>query len=373
MSNMLQIKFEEDMPQATVEIVAPDLSTIGRIWLEPGQQRSVEVPSGDSFLRLHLPSGEILTLQDPGNLDRTIGRSALTDRLAHSRSSDVRPRLRVLSARRVSRLRDLFGSPASFVAEGRLEGGFKVRLRSSLNTVISCEVREPGISLLFRPPTSTSPYELAIDAPEMLVRVRVPGMIEELVVRSDAANSGRPLVKVRVRTLSSTADAVGAYVNRGDLHSAAVLADWAENSEALLSQKQENPFAAAVGAYLLLRLRRFDLLHDWTLNLANWFPEISDGSVIRAWHQIYTGGSESEIRELLFRAAQGKLPVFTEGLRLLSDGARLLGADSKQAVEDLNRRSGEVLWRSPFTATVQGARSDGPTEAVFDIDYAPKV
>src|SRR5688572_25106183 len=69
MSGRLNITFAPDMPGATVEVVAPDLTTIDRLWLTPGQQKAVDVPSEATFLRVHLSSGEIVTLDDPGNLN----------------------------------------------------------------------------------------------------------------------------------------------------------------------------------------------------------------------------------------------------------------------------------------------------------------
>jgi|GEM_PF-2173541 len=50
--------------------------------------------------------------------------------------------------------------------------------------------------------------------------------------------------------------------------------------ERLLFGKCESPLAATVAALLLLRSRRFDLMHDWLGNLANWFPDRPDGWVI---------------------------------------------------------------------------------------------
>src|SRR5436190_21697718 len=76
--------------EATMEVVAPDLAMVGRVWLGPGQQRSVSVPSEASFLRIHLTSGEIVTLQDPGNLDRVISKAALTDQLERAPSGGVK-------------------------------------------------------------------------------------------------------------------------------------------------------------------------------------------------------------------------------------------------------------------------------------------
>jgi hypothetical protein len=80
MSGKLTITFAPDMPAAAVEVVAPDWSTVDRVWLSPGQQKSVDVPSEASFLRVHLASGATVSLQDPGKLDRVITKAMLTGR-----------------------------------------------------------------------------------------------------------------------------------------------------------------------------------------------------------------------------------------------------------------------------------------------------
>jgi hypothetical protein len=50
----------------------------------------------------------------------------------------------------------------------------------------------------------------------------------------------------------------------------------------LLQDKIEDPYAAVVGAYLLLRLKRFSQMHDWGQHLADWFPFLPDGCVLWA-------------------------------------------------------------------------------------------
>ena len=172
-------------------------------------------------------------------------------------------------------------------------------------------------------------------------------------MRSNELEDGQRVASVRVKTSSAHADALAGYLHRGDLYSASSMTDWAEKAEDLLQQKMADPFAAVVGAYLLLRMRNIELLHDWTRNLMDWFPTIPDAVVIRAWHLIYRRGDEAEIRKLFERALDGPLPIFTEGLRLLSDGVRLLGDDAEKAVERLNHHVRRSLSRSPFTATLE--------------------
>ena len=81
MTSHLNIHFADDMPAAAVEIVAPDFEIVSRIMLENGRTKTVEVPSEASFLRVHMPTGQIVTLEDPGNLDRTISLTGLMRQL----------------------------------------------------------------------------------------------------------------------------------------------------------------------------------------------------------------------------------------------------------------------------------------------------
>lgn len=131
----------------------------------------------------------------------------------------------------------------------------------------------------------------------------------------------------------------------------------------------ENPYAATVGAYLLLRLERFDLMRDWAHNLATGFPFLSDGCVIWAWQNIRQRNNPEAATQYLLQAVTNGLPVYTEGLRLLSEGLRLIGLPGKQALENLNRMSGPVVWNSPFTARLEGTPLSTGITTTFDVDY----
>lgn len=376
MSGRMQIHFGTDMPPASVEVVSPDLKTVGRLMLAPGQTRGIDVPSEGSFLRVHLASGEVVTLRDPGNLNRTIDLSAVQQHLRRrpARSGSLPEALPggmeleaiVLDSTRSTREMPL---PTAGVTQTPvLDGGFTVKLDSQPATETIA-----GRELFFTPYQQERAYDLTLSGPNVSLSVRIPGHTEELLVRSDLVRDGRRVVSVRVKTTDATADTIGGYLMRGDLHSASAMAEWAPEAKSLLMGKVRNPFGATIGAYLLLRLRRFDLMHDWPRNLANLFPDLADGSVIHAWQLIYQKqqDKEAEVHEYLNRAAAAPLPVFTEGMRLLRDGIRLLGDPAKE--ESLGTEGGVVLWGSPFTAVLRGSASDPSARLDFDIDYATRV
>jgi hypothetical protein len=57
-------------------------------------------------------------------------------------------------------------------------------------------------------------------------------------------------------------------------------ADAINSLEWLLAYKKISPLAANVGGLILLRARRWDKLHNWLRNVANWFPYLPDGAVL---------------------------------------------------------------------------------------------
>jgi hypothetical protein len=136
-----------------------------------------------------------------------------------------------------------------------------------------------------------------------------------------------------------------------------------------------DPYAAAVGAYLLLKLQRFDLMRTWAKNLADRFMELPDGCVIWA-SQLAQERPESldEIRSYYTMAVQRGLPVYTEGLRLLMDGLRLLGPIGQASLQELRSKLGEVLWGSPVTATVSSLepRRTSHEPIKFDIEFGAR-
>lgn len=93
MSGTMRIRFAPDMPVAAVEVLSPDLETVKQVAIRPGGEEQVQVPSERSFIRVHLASGRIVTLQHDGNLTYEISRSALEGQRGRPRTSTPnRPR-----------------------------------------------------------------------------------------------------------------------------------------------------------------------------------------------------------------------------------------------------------------------------------------
>jgi hypothetical protein len=138
-------------------------------------------------------------------------------------------------------------------------------------------------------------------------------------------------VGVEVTSQNAEAEALLGYMRTGAVAGAEAIA------ERLLQRKLGDPISAAVGGYYLLHIGQLDRLSWWGPNLSDWFPWFPDGAVINGWQHIHSGrkggrGAESHFdkaRQELLTATTRGIPVYTEGLRLLNDGLRLIFAQNK--------------------------------------------
>lgn len=389
MSGIMRIRFEPDMPVAAVEVLSPDLDSVTQIAVRPGTEQHVPVPSERSFIRVHLPSGRIVTLRHDGNLNYVINRSVLEGRRGAGSSAKLSSSLKNVqglrsyhqvrsTAKRQSTSADsrLFPQPQFGVEQLRAEttagssvlaGGISVTWTPPIQARLSLD----GQELAFAPHTQTKPYTVRVTVRSTTLAVSLPGTLDFAYVREDRIGADEPVISVRASTTSDVADTVGGYMARADYYAAETMASWAEEASALLMAKMADPYAATVGAYLLLRLERFDLMHNWVSNLAELFPFLADGCVLWAWQNIRERRNEQIAAKYLLEAVKRGLPIHTEGLRLLSEGLRLIGRPGMKALADLTKASGRVVWNSPFTARLEGTPDPAEVPTTFDIDYLP--
>lgn len=379
MSETMRIRFEENVPVSTVEVLSPDHETVQRVAMRPGIERDVEVPAENSYLRIHLPSGASVTMprQDdlnyvvtPDHLEGVTGsksRRSLADPTSApiKTVSDVRTYQVQRSAVRKedpSWLDDMYsGAPAP----PETTSGLTVSWFPEVTPRRSEQLDE----LAFSPPRSEKPYRLHIAVEGASLVASLPGSLESTYVRADDVGDGGTVITVRVAAASEFANAAGNYLARADYYAAEPMAEWADQAEEQLQAKMRDPFAAAVGAYLLLRLKRYDSMRTWARNLADWFEHMSDGCVIWALQALQQHGDVDEASQYLLKAAERGWPVYMEGTRLLSENLRRLGDEGVAALRELEKNGGSVIWDSPFTARVEGRTVRGDRPISFDIGY----
>lgn len=420
MSGDLKITFGADLPPMAVDVVAPDLSVVKRLMMRGSQQQTVSVPSEASFLRVHLPSGRTVTLEESGNFDRVVTLDAVQPaRRGYQRwsmlgqpsaSGEQEPQQPEPSQRaelawlglgnelQASSERDLASRREvrrhhvwrAIVAPTKEREDQEVGLGSyarawveaddhSRHTAIQASHAREAVWELYGPPFEP-PLELNVwqdDGRKLLVRI--PGNANRVWARADRLTVEKSLVySVRVESTEPAADTILNYLCRGDLDAAKAMTEWADKSEELLADKMMDPYAASVGAYLLLKIQRFDMLHSWTRNLADRFTFLPDGCVLWAAQLIQQDPTnEAEIKKYLLLAAERGLPVYTPGLRILMDSLRLVGDEGEAAHRKLRTQLGQVIWDSPLTAYMsaeQGSRPQLRSEAIaFDIEFGTQL
>jgi hypothetical protein len=395
MTDQLRVAFASNMPAAAVEVVSPDLEVVDRFMLIGGGSRTVAVSSEASFLRVHLPSGRIVTLQDPGNMNRELSleKIILTDTSPGARRGPPDTTVHAPAPpasltyidtsegpspgelHRYQRARSTATPEASGAGKELPLGQHGTAALTSPGTQweghSASSSREAYWDLQFMP----APYQLRIDQPSgHVLEVKVPGNARRVWARADVLREQSTVCfSVRIQTSCEAADTIASYLQRGDLYSAEAMAEWFGEARDTI----QDPYAAVVGAYLLLRLRRSSQMHDLARSLAEGFPALPDGCVVWAWQVMQQLSSNpAEFRSSLLKSMRRGLPVYTEGLRLLTDGLRLMGKDGAQAREWVEEETGVVMWDSPVTAWVHTTEKysqaiDAPG-VVYDIAFAAR-
>lgn len=417
MSGDLTITFADDMPIASVEVVAPDMQVVSRMMLGAGRSKTVTVPSEMSFLRVHLPTGQVATLTDPGNLARTISLESILGKphrilvaeARHENDSDIygfNPMGRTISvpdvmSGTVSIPDEMKGAELTsqyavqrYFRRAPLRNNIMIdhhdtlslsdHARASIVTYRGDTVPGHAIGMaqeacwkLERSDHHHAASTLRLEQSNSAVLdVRLPANLREVRARvDDLKEEGVLLYSIRLTSREPAADAVLNYLQKGDLYSAESMTEWIDEAEGMLFHKVDDPYTAAIASYLLLRLGRYDRMHDWPRNLADWFDFLPDGCVIWARQLMHrVPDKQNEIRDYLFKAVERGLPVYTEGLRILMDGLRLLGPKGQGTLQTVQKQAGDVLWQSPVTATLHRPHRDSAgvdlRAVLYDIEFA---
>lgn len=138
-----------------------------------------------------------------------------------------------------------------------------------------------------------------------------------------------------------------AYVNSGRIHLAAEIlaADILQMAKEALFEKFENPLAAVVAGYVLLSTNQEsegERWPAWLANLAERFPNLPDGAILRARWLLQQGGEANidQARQLLFKSIERGVPYFTIGVAWLIEEMEQVAIDSDACTEKLARIRG---------------------------------
>ena len=94
--------------------------------------------------------------------------------------------------------------------------------------------------------------------------------------------------------------------------------------------------SAAIATLLLVRSRHWERLHDWPRNLANWFPDFSDGCVLWAEQLLLSNGDPQEALQYLMKLKDRRLPVLSPVLAMAYSRLREFQQETSPPNPDLD-------------------------------------
>lgn len=313
-----------------VSILDGRLHLVGREAVTIGDQHYFEVPAGRYGIQALLPSGQSLT--ESVTVDEGTPLPHVMDLSEISPHGFLRRTVVLKSA--------AFETPRSLYELAYRSLWVRLWARNqgswSVGQWPQPETSRDSDAVRYWFQTGQQQYMLQIGGPQIPWRmVSLPAARRLEVTIRPSASLDEPELTVTVATDNNLAEAMLGYLTLGALGHAEQLVN--EQAEALLFGKAADPAAAAVGGYYLLRITDLQRLHNWPQNLANWMRWMPDGAVIHAW-QLIREQQEAQIpSEEAFSVSRGRLleavergtPVYTEGLRLLVAGLKLLDFEAE--------------------------------------------
>jgi hypothetical protein len=168
-----------------------------------------------------------------------------------------------------------------------------------------------------------------------------------------------------VRFNDQLTDVCAGYLTGGRPDHVVTLAPPAER---LLHGRMQNPIAAALGGYALLKLNDLDRIHDLADNLSAWFEWLPDGAVI-AGEVAARREEDAHAAELFQTAIRRGLPLFSEGLSLLATRLPRLLADGD--LDPSVRHQLQGLAQPLLTLTPMAEFGALATTVRMDVDPGP--
>jgi hypothetical protein len=331
----LFFKLDDDLqkragPEVPVEAVGPDL-----VLRNTTSSRSLDVPGGEYFVRARVPglktiTSRILVEEGQQSVDVKLGAEAATP----ARVSLAREPGFLGAVRRAG-----VETPAYYLRGSILSIRLRMMQGNLFDGVQPVEVskwqaEETDAGVIVKIPPSEKPS---------IAQVIAFGLAPINIILPIAANVGCSLI-VRRRIPAPSVDCklqhpqAGLLLELGQtgrLRAAQAMMDSPSlQAEQLLFDKNDDPIAAAVGAYALLRTGELESLHDWTQNLMERFPLLPDGAVLRGEH-LARLGEHAAAADALLAVRQRGLPIFVDGVSFLSTRLDVYGSANSRL--DTNR------------------------------------
>jgi hypothetical protein len=304
--------------------------------MSPGTPQTVSVPPGVYLVRASLPSGELLTG---------------TAEVAADTDAEVTVGVPRGEGRRT---KGAGGPPVTVWA----------RLwRGAAPTAWPTDAREewtPAGGRVIYLPTGLGLHALQVGGRDIAWRVVCLPPSDSCritFVRVPPAEDFEEGLRVRAWGADPEVESVLRYLVAGQLDHAMALMDKLAGGADAPSPSYRSLEAAVVIGYVLLKSRGTAGLREWASTVGagdEWLPDLH---VIHAWRLLRerTASQRRLARERLLAAADAGVPRYTEGLRLLFEGLRLVEASDpgdtavRSAVADVRPYAQACDWASPQT------------------------
>ena len=202
------------------------------------------------------------------------------------------------------------------------------------------------------------------------------GSCRVLITPKDSTDPRADPLKVVVTSFRSDAETLLEFLQRDSLRAAKAMANFQPLAARLLAEKVEDPISAVAGAYFLLRTDGWSSVPiSWFENLSRMFPLVPDGAILYCVVTLRAGLSEQSTefgaRELLAESLKRGLPIFAEGLSLLSEAASLLRLNETRRPGDvyavIDQLSASQAWAGA-SFSFYGVTPDSPSpDRIFGI------
>ena len=316
--------------------------------------QSVELPHGRYYASARMPGGQRLVEpfeivanpvelrlapdvedESPHAWEETAHYLERPKRPRSAQVGNVRAKVRVFSGNALAGRMDQENARASLTLE-HFAGGRVAQLRSHGDRLLLVQLIEPGgpVHNMMLPTGNRTPARVIFTR-------RADG---------SCAMEGHLVHNVADVLLQRCGEAASAEAS--EITRSAML-----RAEDLVGAKANDPLAAIVAAYAILRFRPLTELHDWTASLYQWFPWVPDGVAIRGEH-LARLGKHAEA-EALFAELPGRgLPIVADGLFYATERLKLYSqlGESRRDEVNVDRAARTFAILRPFASYVHRQR-----------------
>ncbi len=196
-----------------------------------------------------------------------------------------------------------------------------------------------------------------------------------VLITPNASNDPRALpLKVVVTGFRTDAETLLEFLTRDSIHAARQVAKHAYVATRLVGSKVSDPIAAAAGALFLMRTRQWQNTAMWWFdNLAEGYPWLADGAIIRSAIQLRAGASSPHDVETAWHwfevAVSRGVPVFAEGMSLLREISSILAVDANKKQQSLLAQVSQLVAAEAWAGAACAFFGEAPGKPSADRVY----